>query len=78
MTRWVATIGCLLTALAFAMPVANEAKADGMKRAVSSHKRCVAPAMRWRTQTTWSCKVAEKCCYDWLLRRGSCATDRCF
>jgi hypothetical protein len=49
-----------------------------MKRSASSHKRCVAPVMRWRAQTTWSCKVAEKCCYNWLLRRGECTTDRCF
>jgi hypothetical protein len=78
MTRWIAiaTLGSVLT-LAFAMPFAIETKADGM-RASYSHKRCVAPASRWRPQTTWVCKVSEKCCYDWLLRRGSCAADRCF
>lgn len=77
MTRWIATIACLLT-LAFAPSLATDAQADGMKRSGYSHKRCIAPAMRWRAQTTWVCKASEKCCYDWLLRRGSCAADRCF
>jgi hypothetical protein len=78
MTRWIATaiFACVLS-LAFATPFATETKADGM-RASYSHKRCVAPASRWRPQTAWVCKVSEKCCYDWLLRRGSCAADRCF
>ena len=77
MTRWIAPLACMLT-LTLAAPFASEVKADGMARSVYHHKRCVAPAMRWRAQTTWVCKVSEKCCYDWLLRRGSCAADRCF
>jgi hypothetical protein len=27
---------------------------------------------------TWVCKASEIFCYDWLLRKGSCPTRRCF
>jgi hypothetical protein len=77
MTRWIAITGCLLS-LAFAPSMITEAQADGMKRAGYSNKRCIAPADRWRARSTWVCKWTEKCCYDWVFRRGSCAADRCF
>lgn len=86
MTRWIAAVGCAL-ALALAMPLGNEAEADGfVKRAapVYRHKRCIAPARWWwwrtgQTQTTWVCAASEVCCYDRLLRRGTCvaAGARC-
>jgi hypothetical protein len=84
MTRWIAAFACALT-LALAMPLGNEATADGIaRRAVFTKKRCIAPEMRWfwraQAQTTWVCAAAEKCCYDRLLRKGTCiaATARCF
>jgi hypothetical protein len=90
MTRWIAAwAGALAVAftLGIAMPLGNEAAADGMKKApvysAPTKKRCIAPAgwwMRTTTGTTWVCAAAEICCYDRLLRRGSClpASQRCF
>jgi hypothetical protein len=89
MTRWIAaSAGALAVALALgvSLPLGNEAAADGMKAPVyraPTKKRCIAPAGRWwmRTSTpvTWVCAAAEKCCYDRLLRRGTClpASQRC-
>jgi hypothetical protein len=85
MTRWIAAAACALT-LGLALPLGNVAEADGFRRAapVYSKKRCIAPEMRflWRAQTqvTWVCAAAERCCYDRLLRRGTCiaADARCF
>jgi hypothetical protein len=87
MTRWIAaTAGALalVLTLALAVPFATDAAADGVSRPVSrgyAHKRCIAPAEWWgRGQTTWVCNIAETCCYDRLLRKGSClaASQRCF
>jgi hypothetical protein len=88
MTRWIAaSAGALAVTLALGLtlPLGNEAAADGMRAPVSrpvyNHKRCIAPA-RWldRTPTTWVCNITEKCCYDRLLRKGTClpADQRCF
>jgi hypothetical protein len=87
MTRWIAaSAGALAVALALgiALPLGNEAAADGMKAPVYSaptKKRCIAPAGWWmRTQTTWVCAITEKCCYDRVFRKGHClpAAQRCF
>jgi hypothetical protein len=88
MTRWIAaSAGALAVtlALAIAPPFVSNASADGVAapapRAAFTRKRCIAPAMWWgRGQTTWVCNIAETCCYDRLLRRGSClpASQRCF
>jgi hypothetical protein len=70
------------------MPVGNEAEADGVYRRAYSpahraygpvymHKRCIAPAM-FEAQITWVCNANEICCYDRLIRRGTCPSDRCF
>jgi hypothetical protein len=61
------------------MPMGNEAGADGARR-VYSKKKCIAPKTRFSAQSTWVCAVAEKCCYDRLMRKGACikASDRCF
>ena len=71
MTRWIAVLGCALT-LALTTPFGNEAEAARYK-----HKKCIAPAMVG-AQTTWVCKASENCCYDWLLRKGTCTSARCF
>ena len=71
-TRSLALLGFAL-ALALAAPLGNEADARSHYR----HKRCIAPAM-YGTPTTWVCKASEICCYDRLLRKGSCPTARCF
>jgi hypothetical protein len=88
MTRWIAaTAGALALTfiLALAMPFGNEAAADGVDRPayrpVYKHKRCIAPSDWWgRGQSTWVCTAAETCCYDRVLRKGSClaASQRCF
>jgi hypothetical protein len=71
-TRSVALFGCAL-ALALVVPLGNDAEARYHYR----FKKCIAPAMLG-AQTTWVCKASEICCYDRLLRRGSCPTTRCF
>jgi hypothetical protein len=76
----------LAAGLALALPFGNEAAADGISRPVFRgyhHKRCIAPADWWGRgagPTTWVCNIAETCCYDRILRRGSClpASQRCF
>ena len=87
MTRWIAATAGALTlvlTLALAIPFATDAAADGANRPVYrgyQHKRCIAPAEWWgRGQTTWVCNANETCCYDRLLRKGSClaASQRCF
>ncbi len=90
MIRWIAaSAGALAVTLSLglAVPFVNNAHADGISapppvyRPVFRHKRCIAPAS-WlrRSQTTWVCNADEKCCYDRLLRKGSClpAGQRCF
>jgi hypothetical protein len=88
MTRWIAaTSAALMLAfgLALAVPYGNYASADGVSAPVyhrtALRKRCIAPADWWgRGQSSWICAAAETCCYDRLLRRGSCLapSQRCF
>jgi hypothetical protein len=93
MTRWIAaTAGALALTFAFALavPFGNNAAADGVERpvyrAVYKHKRCIVPARSWgmswwsKGPTSWVCNADETCCYDRLLRKGSClpASQRCF
>jgi hypothetical protein len=89
MIRWIAaSTGALAVTLALglAVPFANHAKADGIERPVyrpvyHRHIRCIAPATWFtRAQTTWVCSAGERCCYDRVLRKGSClpASQRCF
>jgi hypothetical protein len=70
MTRWIAAVACTL-AFALAVPLGSEAEA------AYSRKKCIAPAMLGAGQTTWICRASQRCCYDWLTRRGTC-TSRCF
>jgi hypothetical protein len=83
MTRWIAAAACAL-AVALAVPMGNQAEADGISTApVYRHKKCIAPAS-WFSRSsapyTWVCRADQKCCYDRFLRRGSCiaANARCF
>jgi hypothetical protein len=71
MTGWIA-VGVCAYMLALAAPFASEAEAAGYR-----YKRCIAPALYGAAQTTWVCPASQRCCYDWLLRRGACV-DRCF
>ena len=70
--RWIAALGFTFTVL-LAVPFANEAEAARYR-----HKRCIAPAMFGAQQTTWVCRASERCCYDWVLRKGTCPSARCF
>jgi hypothetical protein len=65
--------GAMALALALAAPLGNEADAQSSYR----FKRCIAPTF-YEASVTWVCKASEICCYDRLLRRGSCPTTRCF
>jgi hypothetical protein len=87
MTRWIAaTLGALMLTfgLTLAVPYGNYAAADGMSAPVYRpflRKRCIAPPSWWgRGPAIWVCAAAETCCYDRVLRRGSCLppTQRCF
>lgn len=87
MTRWIAaTLGALMLTfgLSLAVPYGNYAMADGIAAPVyrpALRKRCIAPPDWWgRGQSTWVCAATEICCYDRLLRRGTClgADQRCF
>ena len=84
MRHWMAILGCALLA-ASALSLGSTAKADGYYSPVRAfaptftRKLCTPPARWGRTPATWICSAAEKCCYDWVLRRGTCmgANDRC-
>ncbi len=71
MTRWIAAVACAL-AFALAAPWGSEAEA------AYGRKRCIAPATpgAGAGRTTWVCRASDKCCYDWLARKGTCSS-RC-
>ena len=79
MNRWIAAAGCML-ALALIAPLGNQAQADGMAPRAYGKTKCTVQARMWMSQATWSCARGQKCCYDWVMRKGTClaATDRCF
>jgi hypothetical protein len=70
MSLWIVAVGCALALVLTTLGSPTEAAGYRLKR-------CIAPAMLTGAQTTWVCKASQKCCYDWLLRKGTC-TDRCF
>ncbi len=86
MMRWIAILGCGL-ALASALPLGSTtAKSDGVYQPVRAavapvftRKLCTPPSRWGRTPATWVCNASEKCCYDWVFRRGTCvsASNRC-
>jgi len=69
MTRWIAIIGATLIFTVVALGNAAEA-------ARYSRKKCIPPADR--AQSSWVCSASEICCYDYVLRQGTCPRDRCF
>lgn len=84
MRRWIAMLACGFV-VASALPLGSAVRADGFYspvRAVApvfTRKLCTPPSRWGRTPATWICSASEKCCYDWVLRRGTCvaAGDRC-
>jgi hypothetical protein len=64
----------LLAGLAFTVPFGGAADAQTYTR-----KKCTASS-RLATPVTWVCKASEKCCYDYVVRKGTClgASTRCF
>jgi hypothetical protein len=73
MTRPIATVAVACT-LAFTLAGSWASEAE----AAYTRKRCIAPVAHGAAlRTTWICKASEKCCYDWLVRKGTC-TSRCF
>jgi hypothetical protein len=72
MNRWIVAVVCAST-FALVVPLGNEAEA-----ARYGHKRCIASSAMVGAKSTWVCKASEICCYDWLARKGTCTTNRCF
>lgn len=64
MTRWLMVFGCVF-ALALSAPMGGEATAA--KRG----KACTSTGMDGK-KSTWQCKTAEKCCFDWVSSKGTC------
>lgn len=72
MNRLMVALVCAF-AFALVLPLSSEAEAAKFR-----NKKCIAPSAMAAPQSTWVCKASEICCYDWLLRKGTCTTDRCF
>lgn len=66
MTRLIAILGCAF-ALTLATPMGFKAEA-----AKKPNKLCKATALDGKP-TKWKCKGSDKCCYDWLANKGTCA-----
>ncbi len=86
MRLWIAASACAL-ALGLVAPIGHQAEADGLYAPVRyraaapvavpfTRKLCTAQSRRGGP-VTWVCSASQKCCWDWLMRRGTC-TDRCF
>lgn len=60
-------------ALALTLPLGSQAEAHKYR-----NKLCTAKP-HFHSPISWKCKAAQKCCYDWVLRRGKCiaGADRC-
>jgi hypothetical protein len=69
MAPWISAIACAL-ALSLATLLVGEAVAAG-----NSRQKCTAPSIRGATPVTWVCSASEKCCYDWLRRKGVCSAS---
>jgi hypothetical protein len=68
MSRWVLLFGCAF-ALAVATPMGFEAEAKKGKS-----RTCASTGMDGK-KTKWQCKAGEKCCFDWLMSKGTCAPN---
>jgi hypothetical protein len=67
MTRWIVALACALAIGVVAF--ATSADARGYTR-----KKCIAPDKA----QSWVCSAKERCCYDYVVRKGTCPVDRCF
>jgi len=66
MTRWVVAIGATLV---FTVVALSNAEAQR-----GSRKKCIPPDKA----QSWVCSASEICCYDYVVRQGTCPRDRCF
>lgn len=66
MTRWIVALACVFAIAVVAL--ATGADARGYTR-----KKCIAP----EKAQSWVCSAKEKCCYDYVVRQGTCPVDRC-
>jgi hypothetical protein len=66
MTRWIVALACVFAIAVVAF--ATGADARGYTR-----KKCIAP----EKAQSWVCSAKEKCCYDYVVRQGTCPVDRC-
>jgi hypothetical protein len=66
MTRWLALISCAL-----ALTLVASMAFDGGAEAKSGKFACKATAMDGK-QTKWKCGAGQKCCFDFLMGKGSC------
>jgi hypothetical protein len=67
MTRWIVALACVLA-------IALVAFATGADARGYTRKKCIAPDKA----QTWVCSAKERCCYDYVVRQGTCPVDRCF
>jgi hypothetical protein len=65
MTRWIVAFAASLALTVVALSFDAEAKA--------SRKKCTPPDKA----KSWVCSAKEKCCYDFILGKGTCSTTAC-
>jgi hypothetical protein len=79
MTMRFMTMFGLVIGLACAVPFGGAADAQTYTRikCIADTRLVVRPVS---TPVTWICKASEKCCYDYLARKGTCiaASSRCW
>ena len=67
MTRWIVALG-------FTFSPSPWSPSATMPRLRYSRKKCNPPDKA----QSWVCSAKEKCCYDYIVRKGACTVDRCF
>ena len=69
MTRWLTVVSCTL-----ALTLVASVTFDGGAEAKSGKFACKATAMDG-TKSKWKCGAGQKCCFDFLLGKGSCVAS---